>query len=658
MNFEPTAPRDTRIVKASLIRKMILDGRPVQINHGIIQGPLVLDSFQCQEQLSLLSCEVEEAVIFSFSTFERNVDFTRTEFKSGARFESAKLKQDLVLDSCLFTDGDFAFDDVVVSGRFFCRNASFGRVVASFESTHFERHAVFSKSSFEHQATFKNVSFGSRAEFSSVSFMSAVDFSDMTCSSDIRFDPDTKDSTLPSTFRGPANFSGISVGGRSHFENTQFMSSASFKQANLSKDVSFQGAVFDQGVSFFGAHLGPSEFYGLVCRGTGDFSGTVFDGDVSFERDPNGTTPADFGSTVDFTGSEILGQFSFQGVVVRGSTSFNGAVIRSDAYFNSETEGRRGCSFEGESDFIGMQVGGDAVFDDSHFKKGLAFKRARLLQNGYFRRCLFNGPTEFSGVEIRGDLHLNDSEFQAIANFQGAKFRGESQFQTTQFTGQTTFVDCEFAALALFSGETLAHPTHFKSVTFEHSRFLGNARFEMCEFAGPVSFADASFRSLILEKEVPQFKSTVNLSGCKYERIVTNWEHLLFVEGESRLTPYDREAGIQLESTLRKIGYDEEATELYLRRKSVERQQKWKRREYLPWLADITYKAFANYGVRPRALFLSAAFLVAIGTFIFSFPSTIVFAQPEKGGVNTTVGWSNLKALGVSIHQFFRSTYR
>lgn len=653
MNFDPTAPPDTRIVEASLIRKAILEGKPVQIEHGIIRGVLALDSLHCQQQLSLLNCVIEEAVILSFSTFERNIDFTSTEFRRGARFESTGFEQDLVLNRCQFTDGDFMFDDAVVDGRFLCRNASFGpTAIVSFESAHFVRKAIFSESRFGRRAIFRNISFASSVEFSSVSFMSDVDFSGMTCSSDIRFDRGNKGSAVPSTFHASADFSGISVAGHTHFEDTRFMRLASFKQAALSKDVSFQGAVFEQGVNFSGARFGPSEFYGLVCRESGDFSGTVFEGDVSFERGPDGTSAAEFGGNADFTGAEIRGQFSFQSVVVRGDGSFNGAVIKSDAYFNSEIAGHPGCAIEGEADFIGLQVGGDAVFDDAHFEKGVALKRARLLQNGYFRRCLFKGIAEFSGFEISGDFHVNDSEFQHDVNFQGARFRGEAQFQATQFRGHANFVDCEFAALALFSGGDLQHLTNFDSVTFEHSRFLGNARFEACSFGGPASFADASFRSLILEKEAGQFASTVNLSGCKYDRIVTNWERLLFIGSESRLAPYDREAGIQLESTLRKIGEDEKATDLYLRRKSVERRQKWKKKEYLPWFADAMYRAVANYGVRPRALFLSAALLVAAGTFIFSFPSTVTVAQPKQGEASSPVDWSRWKALGVSIHQF------
>jgi hypothetical protein len=655
MNFDPTAPPDTRIVEASLIRKTISDGHPVQIQHGIIRGgPLAFDSLRCQQKLSLLNCVIEERAIFSFSAFEKNVDFTGTEFRRGAHFESTDLKQDLVLNGCQFTGGDFAFDDSVVRGRFFCGSVSFGRTVTvSFESARFMRKAIFSESIFGQRASFRNASFASRAEFSSVSFLSEVDFSGMSCAGEIRFDRNTSGSAVSSTFRSSADFNDIKVAGCSHFEDCRFMSSASFKQAAFSKDVFFQGVVFDQGVSFFGSQFGPGEFYGLVCRGKADFSGAIFEGDVSFERNPNGNSPpAEFGGNADFTGAEIRGQFSFQGVVVRGDGSFNGAMIKSDAYFDSENAGRGGCTIEGEADFIGLQVGGDAVFDDSHFEKGIALKRAHLLQNGYFRRCLFKGIAELSGVEIGGDFQANDSEFQHNANFQGARFRGEAQFQATKFKGQANFIDCEFGALALFSGEIPQHPTLFQIVTFEHSRFLGNARFERCLFEGPASFADASFRSLIFEKESQQFASTVNLSGCKYERIVTNWKHLLFIGGRSRLAPYDRAAGIQLENALRKIGEDGKATDLYLRRKSVERREKWKKREYLPWFADLMYKAFANYGARPRALFLSAALLVAAGTFLFSYPSTVVLAQPKKGDLNSPVSWSRLKALGVSIHQF------
>jgi hypothetical protein len=144
----------------------------------------------------------------------------------------------------------------------------------------------------------------------------------------------------------------------------------------------------------------------------------------------------------------------------------------------------------------------------------------------------------------------------------------------------------------------------------------------------------------------------VNLSGCRYDRILGSWEHLLFNGDESRLAPYDRQAGIQLEGTLRKIGEDEQGINLYLRRKSVERRQKWNKKEYFPWFADAMYKVFANYGVRPRALFFSAALLVAIGTFIFSYPSTVVSSHAKDDLVPSPVAWSSLKALGVSIHQF------
>ena len=382
-------------------------------------------------------------------------------------------------------------------------------------------------------------------------------------------------------------------------------------------------------------------------------------------------------------------------MLVQGDTSFNGAVIKLDAYFNSETAGRGGCSFEGGADFVGLQVGGLTLFDDAHFAKSLAFRKTKLSQDGYFRRCRFSDSTDFSGVDLIGDFHVNDSEFDGDArfdrchigggdfttvnfhrtanfenisisgaanfknvsfhgdaNFQGARFQGEAHFQSAQFHGSTDFVDCGFAALASFSGETQQRPTSFNTVTFDHSRFLGDARFEKCLFLGPASFADASFRSVSFEKEESQFTSTVNLSGCTYDRIVTNWRQLLFAGDKSRLAPYDREAGIQLESTLRKIGEDGEAADLYLRRKSVERSQKWEKSEYLPWFADAMYKLFANYGVRPRALFLTAAVLVATGTFIFSFPSTVVSNQAKDGQVKPPVAWSNLKGLGVSIHQF------
>jgi hypothetical protein len=76
------------------------------------------------------------------------------------------------------------------------------------------------------------------------------------------------------------------------------------------------------------------------------------------------------------------------------------------------------------------------------------------------------------------------------------------------------------------------------------------------------------------------------------------------------------------------------------------------KRNYLSWFADASYKLVANYGVRPRVLFIISAALVLLGAFVFSDPATVIYAHAKEGVIQRPAAWSFLNGLGVSIHQF------
>ena len=131
-----------------------------------------------------------------------------------------------------------------------------------------------------------------------------------------------------------------------------------------------------------------------------------------------------------------------------------------------------------------------------------------------------------------------------------------------------------------------------------------------------VSFNNAHFENWHFNptpQSVDQFKGSVDLRGCTYDRIKVDLHSLM-----QHTAPYDRESFSHLEGALRRAGDDRAADHVYLTRQKLERKQHRQKRDWGPWLANWSYGTILNYGVRPFQLLYVSLFLLFLGTCLFS----------------------------------------
>ena len=121
------------------------------------------------------------------------------------------------------------------------------------------------------------------------------------------------------------------------------------------------------------------------------------------------------------------------------------------------------------------------------------------------------------------------------------------------------------------------------------------------------------------------FAAQVDLRGLVYERISVQRSELF-----PHIIPFDCQPYSQLESSLRKIGDNEGALEVYLERRRRERKQKFRLHTVHLWLFDWMYKALANYGVRPFRLLAFAALILVTGALVFQRPGALVGKSDSK----------------------------
>lgn len=402
---------------------------------------------------------------------------------------------------------------------------------------------------------------------------------------------------------------------------------ADFNRARIDKFAFFRRVIF-KGEADFGAFKvgGNASFAGaqFIAEGkTTSFSAANFEGDASFEG-------ALFATGVLFIGVQIAGQARFPGAQFKLGVGFNGARIERAAFFRGRPEkGIPPASFEGETDFIGVLFGSDADFDGAVFQGRLWFSRAQIGGSALFRKARFLKGSKpfFRGTRFRQRATFQEARFEDLADFRATQFSAEALFHGAIFAGKAEFDACTFAGLADFSrtseeGRDLPGSI-FGELTLDHAGFQADARFEDSAFLGKTSFRETSFRVVyfsangrvkVCEEEREQFQGTLDLRGCKYDRIRVSWPSFL-----SHLEPYDRQPYVQLEKAHRQAGQDEQADQVYLERRRVERAMK----KRLAWFLDWIYWRGANYGVRPLRLLLFAVLLVGWGVFIFRFPGAV-----------------------------------
>jgi hypothetical protein len=136
----------------------------------------------------------------------------------------------------------------------------------------------------------------------------------------------------------------------------------------------------------------------------------------------------------------------------------------------------------------------------------------------------------------------------------------------------------------------------------------------------------------------------VDLRGFTYERISVDLSDLLPL-----LTPFDRQPYSQLESALRKVGDDQRARGVYLRRRRAERRHKLHTGRPFAWALDWLYKLTANYGIRPLRLIFFALALVLVGANLFEQEGAL---KPVKDQGTTRCSIEFSEGVAVSVHYF------
>jgi len=368
------------------------------------------------------------------------------------------------------------------------------------------------------------------------------------------------------------------------------------------------------------------------------FEGEVFIVETRFTHD------ADFSFTtftrnLDLTGSKFDAGATFQGATFQGNVDLDATQFASANFRNVHAE----------ADFYAGdgQFSGDTVFHAARFDRELNFEHR-----------IWTGTANFMNAAVGEMADFTGAIFQKQADFYNTYFRGGAEFRWVEFQNKqedATFTAAHFDRNLSFRDAQFHGPVAFSSTTaetvgeFQGSRFYGRLLLDEAHFRA-MEFRDQWMDDIPKDKD-RQFHGPIDLRGLTYDRIKVAWPELL-----SQQSPYDRQPYAQLEESLRRIGEDSRADDVYLARRRAERQRMFGNGEIFHWFMDWLYKIVGNYGVFPWPLALWAAVLVGIGALIFALPNALERSE-KKELENPVVRMEGALqgfglALAVSLHQF------
>ena len=213
------------------------------------------------------------------------------------------------------------------------------------------------------------------------------------------------------------------------FEGTRFSQDAIYSGARFLGEAKFDGAEFSQIAGFQGAHFGQDAW----------FEGAQFR-DAYF-------MDARFAEEVIFTGVQFSGHAWFGGAQFDGDASFGGAQFNGDnANFIGTTFGRWagfvGAAFNGETAFDGIEVAGNASFEEASFTRQVEFGPLLVAGKLTVDGATFEQPTAIEVVSPK--LACIGVRFMQGANL-ALRFT-EAILDGTTFAGPSTvlFVEDSF----------------------------------------------------------------------------------------------------------------------------------------------------------------------------------------------------------------------
>lgn len=620
IKFQENAPDADRHLPADWIAEAVSKSARIEIHNAVISGPLVLHHQAVAKEFGLIDCHVKDRADFSDVAFEENISLSGTTFHEDADFSA--MKCGAVAD----------FTRVLFRKR---ANFSLAKVngIIIFLNAVFEGSAIFFGIEVARDAFFNGAQFNRKDEPASFTF------AQIKCGAYF----------TNSFFAGGVDFYGVRVGGEVHFAKAQFNLLASFKKTHVIGTARFDDAVFEGEADFSGMQFGDdaifqrakfmqkdkaARFDSITTRGALAFSGAVFAGEALFR------------------GVHVGSQAQFQAARFEGAFSLNGARIEDSAVFGSLELGEvPPARFEGEADLSSTYFAKNAEFDGVSFNGHTWFSRTVICGAAMFRNAKFSPGSEpvFYRTKFLHGAIFSGCEFPDKTDIRSAEFLGEAAFHGSIFVGSSHFDGSRFAGLAVFGHDENGRPVSFDHVSFNHARFEQDAWFEGTIFKQTVSLRESSFRTLFFSPTgqvdgAAQFQASVDLRGCKYDGIHVCWKSLCRRgNGVARLEPYERQPYAQLERTLRTLGRDDEADDVYLERRRVERWQK----RGISRVGDWIYWLGANYGVRPYQLFWIAIILIAWGTLVFQS-----YGAGRSGEASCPVMLNLAEAARLSLREF------
>ncbi len=694
VNLPQVGPDDERTIEAAWIKEAVARNVKITIVGGVVRGDLDLQYATVGQEFVLENSSIADNADFSYSDFKYGVRLRQTTFHHGLSLRGAVFEQSVSLNAADIEGNSADFQDLTVKGVIFAINASFGSG-ADFGSARFERRAILNQTTFKEAVSFVGVRFGEDVEFRSAHFEQAAVFRHSHFSGTAAFGVTSQ---LTANFDGLADFSDAQFDGGAYFDFVVFHGDAEFSRSRFLSVATFRKVTFGAGSDFWGAEASEDLFLnGSVFTGTANFMTVkarhaVFGGDKVWKA-------AVFHSDADFAFASVNGLAIFTGVVFEKKARFTGMTVQRDLRFDKAT-------VSGDAEFIEILVGGDASFAETAFKGGANFNHSQFKGGALFHSSSeivagatkFKGRTNFAashfslnveldGVEFSAPLIFEHAEidgratftsirfmpgsnpsfkgtvFRQEAWFQHAVFKDDIDFRATRFGSEANFNDAKFEKSADFGGARFQGVAYFNqsaqteagalfhSVSFDHAQFESDADFSNTIFAGTVSFRDTGFRSVYFSpsgkvRGVEQFSADVDLRGCTYERIQAKWDSLLSdTDKGSRIQPYDRQPFVVLESFLRKVGDDEQANSVYLRRRAIEHSQLHGALRF--W--DTLYRWIANYGNDLRQEVFIAFILLFTGVFVFSRLGAV---EPTDRTSFLPARISLWTAFWLSAHQF------
>ena len=594
---EPGESRASRTISADALNRFIAAraGKittPIEIRDAVIEGFLDWKDVVFQSAVSFERCEFTGDVDISEARFERKCELKKNLFLGELTARAAIFKRDLSLDNSWVTLAA-TFRMAKVGGE------------ASFQGAYFRGLTTFEQ--FRCDGALRcNCAFESEHKtLRPTGFYGGVSFLDADLRSSASF--------AGAQFWGDASFERMRTAGPAFFQSheqedltmqTRFFGPSRFLGMHVGQDLDFQGARLSGPASFVGMRTGGGGLFGRDLAG----NRTVFEAGAYFPH-------VHFGAEANFNSVQFTGFTNFYNARVSGPLSFR----PQPAIEGPKTDGPPVEFLEGAS------------FQDMHVEGGADFIGALFLNHADFGRMKVSGRTNFGTERDGGAL------FKRQPPATGAKQREQiAIFHGACFVSGASFIRCRFGL-----------PTHFDaSQALDWISFAGAVFCERATFIG-ANFGTVHFHSVDGHGTPASFESKVVVRGLVYNSIYLAVAPFLKKLNEEE----HRQPFLHLESTLRRMGEEKLADEVYRKHREYERARHWRKGDYIRWTGSTFYHYLANSGLKPIRLLVFSLILLAFGTWAFHQPGALEPAESKDAGRGSTEV-SMRRAFGVSLSQF------